>query len=63
MDSDLYNTDDVVAKFSITKRTLSDWIKQGKLPLPIRIGRRLLWKRKTIDDLVDKLEKEGQIPK
>jgi predicted DNA-binding transcriptional regulator AlpA len=61
MDSELYNTDDVIVKFSITKRTLSDWIKQGKFPPPLRIGRRLLWKRKTIDDLIDELEKNSAV--
>jgi excisionase family DNA binding protein len=32
--------------------TVYSWAAEGKLPKPIRIGRRLLWRAEDIDDLL-----------
>ena len=34
---------EVMAKLDISKQSVYNWIKDGKLPQPVRIGRRLYW--------------------
>lgn len=52
---DTMTTDDVMALFHITRRTVYRWIEYGKLA-PERAGRRLLFKRA---DVMALLRREG----
>ncbi|MCL2311595.1 MAG: helix-turn-helix domain-containing protein [Firmicutes bacterium] len=55
-EKDIYNSDEIIKKFFITKRTLSEWIKnKPSFPKPFKIGRRLLWKKSEIDEYIEKL--------
>ena len=53
-EKDLCNSEEVTKKFFITKRTLTEWIKnKPDFPKPFKIGRRLLWKRSEIEAFIE----------
>lgn len=57
-EKDLYNSNVVTEKFFITKRTLTEWIKNKmEFPKPFKIGRKLLWKKSDIDEYIEKKSK------
>ena len=58
MSEDFLKTEDIIKKFGISKETLFNWRKQNKFPAPIKIGRRLLWKKSDIDDYINKISSE-----
>lgn len=37
-------------KLHVSDRTIRRWLKEDKLPQPIRIGRSPLWKSKEVDE-------------
>lgn len=47
-----YTTEEVMAMFHITKRTIYRWRDAGKIH-PVKAGRRLLFDRAEIDALAD----------
>jgi predicted DNA-binding transcriptional regulator AlpA len=62
MNSDLYTTEDLINKFQISEATLHNWINKNYIPKPIKIGRRIYWRKEVIDNHVFDLE-ETQKPK
>jgi predicted DNA-binding transcriptional regulator AlpA len=60
MEYDLYTTDDIIKKFSISEQTLYNWINKNNFPKSIKIGRRVYWKKETIDNYLRKLEEREQ---
>jgi len=55
-EKDLYNSDEIIKKLFITKRTLTEWVKNKEsFPKPFKAGRRLLWKKSVIDDYINSL--------
>ena len=40
---------DIMYLLGISRTTLDEWVKKGKLPPPIKIDRILLWKAEEID--------------
>ena len=40
---------EVAASLGVSKRTLSNWLKQGHGPRPVRDGNRLLYDRADVD--------------
>lgn len=48
-----YTTEEVMALFRITKRTIYRWRDAGKIH-PVKAGRRLLFDREEIDALLDR---------
>jgi predicted DNA-binding transcriptional regulator AlpA len=56
MESDLYTTEDILKKFSISEQTLYNWIAKNNFPKSIKIGRRVYWRKEVIDDYLKKLE-------
>jgi prophage regulatory protein len=39
----------VEEEFSISERTLELWVKDGKFPPPVRLGKRAYWTREAIE--------------
>jgi excisionase family DNA binding protein len=56
--TELYLTRDEVADLlHVDPQTVSRWLREGKLPQPLRIGRQMLWRRESLDRfLADKTE-------
>jgi excisionase family DNA binding protein len=48
----LLSTDEVAATLRCSRETIQNWCKQGKLPKPVRLSRRLFFKAKDIEDLL-----------
>ena len=42
--------------FAVTKQTIGNWIKAGKLPQPLRIGRSIMWRAEDIRAALERLE-------
>jgi predicted DNA-binding transcriptional regulator AlpA len=55
-DEAAWNVQDVMAFLRTSRNTIGQWIKQGKLPPPRKVGRNLLWPPAEIRAL---LQKEG----
>jgi hypothetical protein len=53
----LLTRQDVAALFHITPQSVTLWVKLKKLPRPLRIGRRLLWRHETLEKLLGKIER------
>ena len=49
----LLTEDDLTEQFQISRRTLRDWTARGKLPAPLRIGRKPFWPSSTIEAFID----------
>lgn len=58
MESDLYTSDELIKKFKISKQTLYDWMEKNNFPKPIKIGRRVYWKKNIIETYIEKLSSE-----
>lgn len=56
-ESDLYTPDDLIKKFKISEQTVYNWIEKGHLPKPIKMGRRIFWKKSEIDSCMEKNRK------
>lgn len=46
-----YTISEVCEKFQISKPTLYEWIKAGKIT-PVKIGRRVFFNRKEVEELL-----------
>ena len=45
--------------FSVSVRELERMISRGEVPAPIHLGRRVVWRLRTIEALVEKWERTG----
>lgn len=57
---DLMTVEEVAQAFSISRKTLYEWIKKGELPPPFKIGRSSRWRVKDIEDHIAKREKTAR---
>jgi predicted DNA-binding transcriptional regulator AlpA len=51
-DLQMLNSADMIGLLRISKATLWRYVKEGKVPSPIYVGRSPLWHRKTFEELV-----------
>ncbi len=51
--SPLYKAHDIRRIFGVTDMTIHRWIKDGKLPKPIKMGRIRYWKKEDVDSIVN----------
>ena len=56
MEYDLYTKTEVIKKFSISEQTLYNWMDRNNFPKPIKIGRRIFWRKEVIDKYLIELE-------
>src|SRR5262249_20500112 len=55
--SDVFLTrEELAALFRVDRQTISNWLRQNKLPQPLRLGRQLLWRRETLDRFLSQFE-------
>lgn len=40
---------EVVAQLHISERTLETWVRDGKFPKPLRVGKRVLWTKEAVE--------------
>jgi hypothetical protein len=45
--------------FAVTKQTIGNWIKTGRLPQPIRVGRSIFWRAEDIREALARMEQGG----
>ena len=51
--SELMSASEVCSMFSVSNRTLSRWLENGKFPLPVRVGGTRRWRRSELDLFID----------
>jgi excisionase family DNA binding protein len=54
-DDPLLTTDEVVARYRVSRRTLYHWRATGRAPLAIKVGRHLRWPQSEIQAWEDRL--------
>jgi len=55
VDKLLLNRKELAQSLGISQRTVSRLLSAGKLPKPARLGRRLVWRVRDIQEWADKL--------
>jgi excisionase family DNA binding protein len=48
----LLTVDEVADLLRVSRDTVYAWTGEGRLPKPIRVGRRLVWRAEAIEDLL-----------
>lgn len=48
----VYSPADVAGFFSVSRQTVLDWAKNGRLPKPIVIGKTIRWRSEVIDAIL-----------
>jgi excisionase family DNA binding protein len=51
----MYTTADLAALFRVSARTVARWAASGRIPAPVRIGRRNRWTASAIQHYLDEL--------
>src|SRR5947209_3319893 len=46
--------EDLMKMFSVTRETIYDYRKAGKLPEPLKIGKRMLWRADKLDKFLER---------
>jgi len=57
--SDWINREDLAQQLSVTTDTLARWATQGSGPPRIRIGRRVLYRRSSVEKWLSEMEMGG----
>jgi len=58
--SDWISRDDLAKQLSVTTDTLARWVTQGSGPPRIRIGRRVLYRRSSVEKWLSEMEMGGE---
>ena len=59
--SGVYTADETAAKFGVSPWLVYTSVRRGDFPIrPIRIGRRLVWSKTAVDDLLGSNEEAGR---
>lgn len=62
IDLDLMAKIEVAKLFRVSVQTLGVWVRDGRFPSPLRIGRKLYWTSGQIRELVDRQLAEAKGP-
>jgi excisionase family DNA binding protein len=46
---DLMTKQAVVEDLNVSERTLEKWVRDGKFPTPVRMGKRAYWDREAVE--------------
>jgi excisionase family DNA binding protein len=52
--------DDVAGALRVSTQTAKRWVREGRIPQPIRVGRRLLFSAAEIHGHLESLRREGE---
>jgi excisionase family DNA binding protein len=44
--------EEVAALLRVDPQTVSRWLRERKLPSPLRLGRQMLWRRETLEQFL-----------
>lgn len=53
--NDLVNVEEIATAMRVSEQTVRGWVKNNKLPTPMKLGRRLMWRREVIEKLLSNL--------
>ncbi|WP_416761920.1 helix-turn-helix transcriptional regulator [Roseateles sp. So40a] len=53
--------DELASILKVTVRTITNYVRRGALPAPVKVGRKALWRRATIERLLESLDCEGAL--
>ena len=48
--------EELAVLFRVDRQTISNWVRNKRLPPPVRVGRKLLWRHETVDRFLSALE-------
>lgn len=48
----MINTQDLARVFNVSRPTITAWTREGRIPPPIKIGNKLLWRRDVLVGLL-----------
>ena len=54
---ELLTPEDLLKLFKVSRKTIDNWVADGVLPKPIKMGRRIFWKRSEIDAYLESSRK------
>jgi predicted DNA-binding transcriptional regulator AlpA len=54
-----YSAEEIIGLLGISRKTLDNWIKEGHFPKPIKIGRRIFWRKEIVDNYILELENKN----
>ena len=54
---DLLTPEDLMKFFKVSRKTVDNWVRDGALPKPIKMGRRIFWKRSEIEAYIESQRK------
>lgn len=57
---ELLTIQDIMQMFSVTKQTVYRWVRTGKFPPPITVGRSSRWRVKDVDAFLSRKAKTAQ---
>ncbi|MBQ7585742.1 MAG: AlpA family phage regulatory protein [Desulfovibrionaceae bacterium] len=58
----LLRVNDLSQIFGVSKSCIFRWIKNGRLPQPVKLGARMTcWHVNVINEILEKLENRGQL--
>jgi predicted DNA-binding transcriptional regulator AlpA len=46
---DIINKDELLAELKVSARTLEGWVRAGSFPAGVRLGKRMTWSRKALE--------------
>ena len=48
--------EELAVLFRVDRQTISNWVKRKRLPPPLRVGRKLLWRNETLERFLSTME-------
>lgn len=46
---EVISKDELLAELKVSARTLENWVRRGEFPRGVRIGKRVTWSRKALE--------------
>ena len=54
---ELLTPEDIMKIFKVSRATVDNWVRDGALPKPIKMGRRIFWKLSEIEEYIESQRK------
>ncbi|WP_157521864.1 AlpA family transcriptional regulator [Mitsuaria sp. 7] len=55
-DLEFVTKNELASMLKVTARTVSNYVRKGAIPPPVKVGRRALWRRVTVAQMFETLE-------
>lgn len=53
---DLLTVKEMAEALKVSEQTIRKWVKEERIPKPIRVGQKMLWRRETLEKLLSEQE-------